>query len=158
MIIGIKIIVVVIVIIVFITLGPFIYYVSTLFLHQPQHFHEFFWTFFLYVLKISNSSMKILSKCNWFVVCQKQSLCEKPGSQVNFFINHNIFTNFWTFVSSLSQVWKQDPYLNNLTSAWKFCQNVLLRKKFFCFDKKNQVLGNKWVSNQTKFSAIQVLT
>ena len=43
--------------------GPFIYYVST-FLYQPQHFHKFFENFLLYQLKISNYSMKILSKCN----------------------------------------------------------------------------------------------
>ena len=47
------------------TLGPFIYYVSTFFLSTRNIFTDILGIFLLlYVLKISNYGMKILSKCN----------------------------------------------------------------------------------------------
>jgi hypothetical protein len=49
--------------IVVITKGPFIYYVSTFCFINRNIFTNFL-SIFLYVLKISNYSMKILSKCN----------------------------------------------------------------------------------------------
>ena len=38
----------------------------------------------------------------------------------------------------------------------KFCQNVMLKKDFFCFDKKNS-FGEK-LGSWIKFCAIQVIT
>ena len=68
--------------------GPFIYYVST-FLISHHIFTNFLSNLFLfYVLKISKYSLKISSKCNVekeiLLFRQKNSFCEKLGSQIKF--------------------------------------------------------------------------
>ena len=60
---------------------PFIYYVSTIF-YQPQHFHKFFEHFSFCLLKISNYSIKFLSKCN--VEKESLSFWRKKNQQLEF--------------------------------------------------------------------------
>ena len=67
----------------------------------------------------------------------------------HFFTHHNIFMNL------LSNLFL--PYLLKILNFSIFCQNVMLKNEFFCFDKKNTSFCEK-LGSQNKFCAIQVLT